>query len=199
MLLQLPQPLERNVAIEIIQFTQFTNCHKKKDTYPCNCPSKPWRTRQCQIYILVRVSNNLLQRNCKISRPLISNLKEKVLVHKPRKRWRNRHHSSQVKWEHTVGKRKRMERKLHRRQPGQRHYLSPTHRTCTCNCKIVICLPWNEYRDSTYHTTKPVNPPMNVLRIRDASPNAVSPRKRARVSWPINLYRQPMVNQIYIF
>ena len=57
--------------------------------------------------------------------------------------------------------------------------------------EIVICKKINpEMNTGTYHITKPVNPPKNVLRRRDASPNVVSPRKRARVSWPINLYRR---------
>ena len=163
----------------------------KKCTYPCNCPSEPWRTGQYELFILVRVSDNLLQPERKIL--LIYNLKEKILVHKPSIWSRNRQRSSQEKWEHIVGRRRRMENKHHKRQPSQRHYLSPTHRICTCKWKIVINLPWNEYRNGTYHITKPVNPPKNVLRRRDASPNAVSPRKRASVIWPINLCHSPQI------
>ena len=42
-------------------------------------------------------------------------------------------------------------------------------------------------QQETYHMTKPVNPPKNVPPIRAVSPNAVSPRKRAMVSWPMIL------------
>ena len=38
-----------------------------------------------------------------------------------------------------------------------------------------------------YHTTVPTQPPMKVLTMRATRPNVVSPRKRARVSWPMNL------------
>jgi hypothetical protein len=102
----------------------------KIGTYPSNRPSEPWRTREYEMFILVRVSDNLLQQNHKIS--IIYNLKEKVLVHIPSQWSRNIVHSSQEKWEHTVGRSRRMGNKLHRRHPGQRHYISPTHRICTC-------------------------------------------------------------------
>jgi hypothetical protein len=40
---------------------------------------------------------------------------------------------------------------------------------------------------AAYHMTSPNIPPPKVLQIRAVSPNVVSPRKRANVSWPMKL------------
>jgi hypothetical protein len=49
-------------------------------------------------------------------------------------------------------------------------------------------MDWEDKKkEKTHHITNPHNPPKNVLIIRTPRLNAVSPRNRERVIWPMNI------------